>query len=160
MTLAILACRTLGERATMLHAIAPAVPAEATRRVEAVARGEGWALHLLDGGEFGDGAYLASPYDRCFHRKTRLYAALAGVGGGVMLSGTNTDDLADYRPDLGAASDHSVRHPFVEAGVDTRGARALYRQLGYAEIAELPAAPCLPSRIEAAALTSVHPCRA
>jgi uncharacterized protein len=78
MTLAILACRTLGERAPMLHAIAPAVPAEATRRVEAVARGEGWALHLLDGGEFGDGAYLASPYDRCFHRKTHLYGTLAG----------------------------------------------------------------------------------
>ena len=81
---------------------------------------------------------------------------LAGVGGGVMLSGTNTDDLDDYRPDPGAASDHSVRHPLVQAGVDTRGARALCRQPGYFEIAELPAAPCLPSRIEAAALTSVH----
>jgi uncharacterized protein len=162
MTLAILACRTLGDRATMLHAISPAVPAEATQRVEAVARREGWALHLLDAGEFGDEAYLANPYDRCFHCKTHLYAAMAGVGAGVMLSGTNTDDLDDYRPGLRAASAHSVRHPFVEAGVDKRGVRALCRQLGYSEIAELPAAPCLSSRIEtgirieAAALTFVH----
>jgi uncharacterized protein len=50
----------------------------------------------------------------------------------------------------------------VQAGVDTRGARALCRQPGYLEIAELPAAPCLSSRIETgirievAALTFVH----
>ena len=162
MTLAILAGRTLGVQAMMLHAISPAVPAEATQRVEAVARREGWALHLVDAGEFGDEAYLANPYDRCFHCKTHLYAALARVDAGVMLSGTNTDDLDDYRPGLRAASDHSVRHPFVEEGVDKRGVRALCRQLGYLEIAELPAAPCLSSRIEtgirieAAALAFVH----
>jgi uncharacterized protein len=79
-----------------------------------------------------------------------------------MLSGTNTDDLEDYRPGLSAASAHGVRHPFVEAGVDKQGVRALCRQLGYLEIAGLPAAPCLSSRvetgirIEAAALAFVH----
>ncbi len=148
MTLAILAGRTLGDRATMLHAVSPAVPAEATRRVQSVAEREGWVLHLIDAGEFGDEAYLANPYDRCFHCKTHLYTALAGVGHGTTLSGTNTDDLGDYRPGLRAASNHGARHPFVEAGVDKRGVRALCRSLGHPEIAELPAAPCLSSRVE------------
>jgi uncharacterized protein len=148
MTLAILAGRTLGQRAAMVHAVSPAVPPEATQRVAAVARREGWRLLRVDAGEFGDEAYLANPYDRCFHCKTHLYAAMAGVGDGVMLSGTNTDDLDDYRPGLRAASAHGVRHPFVEAGVDKAGVRALCHRLGYPEIAALPAAPCLSSRVE------------
>ncbi len=162
MTLAILAGRTLGARAAVVHAVSPAVPGEATQRVEAVAEREGWDLRLVDAGEFADEAYRANPYDRCFHCKTHLYAAMAGVAGGVLLSGTNTDDLDDYRPGLRAASDHGVRHPFVEAGVDKGGVRALCRGLGYPEIAELPAAPCLSSRVETgvriepAALAFVH----
>ena len=148
MTLAILAGRVLGQRAAVLHAVSPAVPAEATRRVTEVVAQEGWALRLIDAGEFGDEAYLANPYDRCFHCKTHLYSAMARVGVGTLLSGTNTDDLDDYRPGLRAASDHGVRHPFVEAGIDKRGVRALCRELGHPAIADLPAAPCLSSRVE------------
>ena len=162
MTLAILAGRTLGERAAMLHAVSPAVPAEATQRVGDVAAREGWELRLIDAGEFGDEAYLANPYDRCFHCKTHLYGAMARDGAGTLLSGTNTEDLDDYRPGLRAASEHGVRHPFVEAGIDKQGVRALCRLLGYPMIADLPAAPCLSSRvetgvrIEASALAFVH----
>ena len=148
MTLAIIAGRVLGDGATMLHAVSPAVPAEATQRVADVAGRERWALCLIDAGEFADEAYLGNPYDRCFHCKTHLYRAMARVGVGTLLSGTNTDDLDDYRPGLRAASDHGVRHPFVEAGIDKNGVRALCRRLGHPAIAELPAAPCLSSRVE------------
>jgi len=148
LTLAILAGRVLGQRAAVLHAVSPAVPAEATRRVTEVAAQEGWALRVIDAGEFGDEAYLANPYDRCFHCKSHLYGAMARTGVGTLLSGTNTDDLDDYRPGLRAASDHGVRHPFVEAGIDKNGVRALCRRLGHPAIAELPAAPCLSSRVE------------
>ena len=148
MTLAILAGRVLGERAVMLHAVSPAVPAEATQRVTDMADRERWTLRLIDAGEFADEAYLANPYDRCFHCKTHLYGAMTRARGGTLLSGTNTDDLDDYRPGLRAASDHGVRHPFVEAGIDKNGVRALCRRLGHPAIAALPAAPCLSSRVE------------
>lgn len=148
LTLALVAGRVLGDRATMLHAVSPAVPAEATRRVTETAALEGWALRLIDAGEFEDEAYLENPYDRCFFCKTHLYGAMARVGAGTLLSGTNTDDLDDYRPGLRAAADHGVRHPFVECGIDKAGLRALCRGLGYPEIAALPAAPCLSSRVE------------
>ena len=55
---------------------------------------------------------------------------------------------AEYRPGLEAAKRHSVRHPYLEAGVDKRGVRALARDLGLGALSELPAAPCLSSRVE------------
>jgi len=65
-----------------------------------------------------------------------------------LLSGTNADDLQDFRPDLEAARRHGVRHPFVECGVDKATIRRICRHLGHPELAELPAAPCLSSRVE------------
>lgn len=162
LTLALLAGRALGEDAEMVHAVSAAVPAEATARVQSVGAREGWRIRLIDAGEFTDEAYLANPYDRCFHCKSHLYDAMARLGPGVILSGTNADDLDDYRPGLLAARDHGVRHPFVEAGIGKATLRALCAHLGYDDIAALPAAPCLSSRIEtglrieANALAFVH----
>ena len=71
-TLAVVAQRTLGARATMMHAVSPAVPPEATSRVRALAATEGWRLEILDAGEFEDARYRANPADRCFYCKTNL----------------------------------------------------------------------------------------
>ena len=147
-TLALFAGRELGDACEVVHAASPAVPAEATARVRAVGAVEGWRVHVIDAGEFADEAYLANPYDRCFHCKSHLYRAMAGLGGRVLLSGANIDDLDDYRPGLAAARDHGVRHPFVGCGIEKAGVRTLCAGLGYRDIAALPAAPCLSSRIE------------
>jgi uncharacterized protein len=147
-TLAALAHRAIGERATMMHAVSPAVPPEATRRVRDLAAAEGWRLHVLDAGEFADPRYRANPADRCFYCKTNLYAGIAAATRAQILSGTNRDDLSDWRPGLKAAADHGVRHPYVEAGIDKAGVRALARDLGLGDVAELPASPCLSSRVE------------
>jgi uncharacterized protein len=146
-TLAALAHRVLGGRATMMH-VSPAVPPEATRRVRDLAATEGWQLRILDAGEFADPRYRANPADRCFYCKTNLYAGIAAATRAQILSGTNRDDLSDWRPGLKAAAEHGVRHPYVEAGIDKRGVRALARQLGLGDVAELPASPCLSSRVE------------
>ena len=148
MTLALAAGRVLGERVQMFHARSPAVPPVATARVEDVARREGWDLHIVDAGELEDEAYLNNPYRRCFHCKRHLYTVLAAAGPGTLLSGTNTDDLGDFRPGLEAAAAFQVRHPFVESGIDKAGVRRICRYLGFQELAELPASPCLSSRIE------------
>lgn len=149
MTLASFAHRQLGAaRIGMVHAVSPAVPAAATARVKAQAEAEGWSLRVVDAGEFGDERYRANPVDRCFFCKSNLYGTLSGLSGGLVLSGTNTDDLGDYRPGLAAASEHGVRHPFVEAGIDKDGVRALARRLGLPDLAVLPSSPCLSSRVE------------
>ena len=148
LTLATAAHRSMGDRVTMHHATSPAVPGEATERTRALAAREGWSLDVFDAGEFADPAYRANPVNRCFFCKTNLYGAVAGRTTRTILSGTNLDDLGDYRPGLEAARNHDVRHPFVEAEIDKRTVRALALELGMGALSELPSAPCLSSRIE------------
>jgi uncharacterized protein len=102
---------------------------------------------VFDAGEFADPRYRANPANRCFFCKTNLYGHIVAQPGGTVLSGTNTDDLADWRPGLTAAAQHGVRHPFVEAGIDKPAIRRIAARIGLGDIADLPAAPCLSSRI-------------
>jgi uncharacterized protein len=148
LTLAAAAHGALGAQAHMHHGTSPAVPPEATARTRALAEARGWTLDVFDAGEFADPRYRANPANRCFFCKTNLYAAIAARASGTILSGTNTDDLSDWRPGLQAAAEHGVRHPFVEAGIDKPTVRRLAVRLGLGEVADLPAAPCLSSRIE------------
>jgi uncharacterized protein len=148
MTLAVVAGRRLGARAAMIHAVSPAVPPEATARVRAYAGREGWPLDVIDAGEFEDEEYLKNPANRCFFCKTNLYGTIAERTAATICSGTNTDDLGDFRPGLKAADDHGVRHPYVEVGIDKATVRAIAQRLGLFDLAELPAAPCLSSRLE------------
>jgi uncharacterized protein len=131
------------------HDVTPAVPSAATARVVAHAFHEGWTLQLVHSGEFEDEAYLSNPVNRCFHCKHHLYETLARLGGDsqrTLLSGANLDDLGEYRPGLDAAALRSVRHPFIEAGMGKAEIRETARTLGL-DFAELPASPCLASRL-------------
>ena len=148
LTLATVAHDLLGEAATMHHAISPAVPAEATRRTRDLATARRWVLDVFDAGEFEDARYRANPVNRCYFCKVNLYAAIARRTEATILSGTNLDDLGEYRPGLDAAVEYGVRHPFLEAGIDKRTLRRIAADLGLGEIADLPASPCLSSRVE------------
>ena len=149
MTLAAFAHRQAGpNQVSMIHAVSPAVPTQATERVRRVATEQAWTLEVIDAGEFSDPRYRANPVNRCFFCKTNLYAALTDRTRGTILSGTNHDDLGDYRPGLDAARDYNVFHPYVEAEMTKADVRNLAADLGLSDIAELPASPCLSSRIE------------
>lgn len=139
---------TLGDRARMIHAISPAVPAAATDRVRRHAQAAGWRLDIVDAGEFGDARYRENPLERCYFCKLNLYGTIAGMVDGAIASGTNTDDLGDFRPGLRAAEEWRVSHPYVEAGLGKDEIYALARLMGHEDLAELPAQPCLASRIE------------
>lgn len=148
-TLSTFAHRVLGrERVRVVHAVSPAVPPVATERVRDFALREGWRLDILDAGEFGDERYRSNPVNRCFFCKSSLYSALRKVSKETLLSGTNIDDLGDFRPGLAAADEHAVRHPFVEAGFPKGRVRKLAASLDLSDLADLPAAPCLASRVE------------
>ena len=147
MTLACVAARSTNGY-EIFHAISPAVPVQATERVRRYAESEGWSLHLIDAGEFNDPRYRENPLNRCYFCKTNLYAGIASSTSLPILSGTNLDDLDDFRPGLNAAREFDVRHPFVVAGIDKAGVRRIARELGLTDLSELPAAPCLSSRVE------------
>jgi pyridinium-3,5-biscarboxylic acid mononucleotide sulfurtransferase len=132
----------------MFHAISPAVPPEATTRVRTLALKQDWKLKIFDAGEFDNADYRANPINRCFHCKTSLYRSIRQQTTLLIVSGTNMDDLGEYRPGLIAAEAFGVRHPYVEVGINKSEVRGLARYLGLGSVAELPAAPCLASRVE------------
>ena len=134
--------------AAAFHAVSPAVPPQATERVRRIAAARGWTLSVIDAGEFDDPTYRANPVNRCFYCKTHLYEAIRARTQCQILSGANLDDLKEYRPGLDAARRQGVRHPFIEASMDKSAVRAMARRLGLDEVAELPASPCLSSRVE------------
>lgn len=150
--LADLACADPRAGTLVVHSVTPAVPEAATVRVVTTAYRLGWRLRLVRSGEFDDERYLGNPTDRCYHCKTHLYdelervAAVSDLPDATILSGANTDDLGEYRPGLRAAAERSVRHPYVEAGVGKREIRQLAQARGRAWH-DLPAAPCLASRL-------------
>ena len=148
MTLAHVGWRSSRARTTMYHATGPAVPAAARGRVEAHAAKHGWPLTLLDAGEQADARYRANPVDRCYYCKTNLYARIREATSDPIASGTNCDDLDDFRPGLRAAKERDVVHPYVEAGIDKSGVYALAAHLGLDDLERLPAQPCLASRVE------------
>jgi len=148
MTLAHVAWRFARTPTTMYHATGPAVPAAARGRVEAHAAKHGWPLALLDAGEQADPRYRANPADRCYYCKTNLYARIREATSDTIASGTNRDDLDDFRPGLRAARERDVVHPYVEAGIDKARVYAIAAHLGLDDLERLPAQPCLASRVE------------
>lgn len=153
LVLATLAHRASPSSTVVAHTVTPAVPGSGTARVVAFAEREGWNLKLVRSNEFDDERYLANPTDRCYFCKTNLYDAIDQVRtadivveDAAILSGANTDDLGEYRPGLIAADEHAVHHPYIEADWNKQAIRSAARSLGLPE-ADLPASPCLASRL-------------
>ncbi|MDD5216737.1 MAG: ATPase [Candidatus Omnitrophica bacterium] len=168
--LSTLAHRLFPRRTLIVHGTGPAVPAEASVRVQGYAEKEGWRLVFVNAGEFECEDYVRNPVNRCYYCKRRLYETLLRFGydpqsdrygiisengadaetGGLkrypVLSGANVDDLGEYRPGLDAAREAGVRHPFIEAHIGKDDIRALCRFLKL-PFAELAASPCLSSRV-------------
>ena len=153
--LATIAHRIAPGETHIAHAESPAVPAEAAQRVREFSSREGWDTQYVATGEFEDPDYLSNPVNRCFYCKDKLYTTLIALRksidgsdwhDAVVMSGANLDDLAEYRPGLEAAANHGVSHPFIESEINKAEIRAICRHLGL-PIADLPASPCLASRI-------------
>lgn len=152
LVLSTVAHRAAPTTTTIAHTATPAVPPDGTERVVEYAEREGWSLEVVRSHEFDDESYLANPVDRCYHCKRHLYDAVgelvrhAAATETVVLSGANLDDLGEYRPGLVAAAERGVRHPYVDAEITKAEVRAMARHLGLVD-ADLPASPCLASRL-------------
>jgi pyridinium-3,5-biscarboxylic acid mononucleotide sulfurtransferase len=140
----------LGERAIAFTALSAAVAPDELDGARSVARQLG-ARHIeRPSAEVDDPRYAANPVNRCYFCKTELYTLAAAearaLGLAAVISGTNADELADYRPGLQAASEHEVIQPLAEAGLTKTEIRDLSRELGLPTW-DKPQQPCLSSRI-------------
>jgi uncharacterized protein len=148
MLLAYVANRMAGTRVHMYHAQSPAVPKDALRRIWKYANKEKWQLTVIDAQEFADSNYIRNPVNRCYFCKSNLYHEIGKLTESRIVSGTNTDDLNDYRPGLVAARENRVCHPYVDVGISKQNIRDIANYLSLFDISDLPASPCLSSRVE------------
>ncbi len=91
-----------------------------------------------------------NPTDRCYHCKTNVFSVIKNVcaenGFNVVVDGTNTDDLQDYRPGLKALQELSVKSPLYEAGLSKNDIRQLSKKYGLNTF-DKPSFACLASRV-------------
>ena len=115
-----------------------------------LARQIGIRHEVISTNEFANPEYLKNSPDRCYHCKTELYTNLDGMAErlnvAVAANGANTDDQGDHRPGMIAASEHAVRSPLIEAGLNKQEVRQLAAHWGI-PVWDKPATPCLSSRI-------------
>ena len=102
---------------------------------------------IVDTSEIDDPRYRVNDVRRCYYCKSQLFAAIRSkFPQAIIVTGTNLDDLSDYRPGLVAADENQVRAPLAELGIDKRGVRQL-AELWSLHLADKPASPCLASRL-------------
>lgn len=140
----------LGDRALAVTAVSPSLASGELNEAERLAAQIGICHRVIHTGEFHDPNYLKNPSNRCYFCKTELYTQLERLlpefGVDVIANGANTDDTGDWRPGMKAATEHRVRSPLIEVGLNKSDVRQLAR---FWELPtwDKPATPCLSSRI-------------
>lgn len=150
-TVVLAACVRSGVDTVALIGVSDSLPAAELLDAHRMATELGARVEEVRTNEMQSDAYRANTGDRCYHCKTALYETVQSLAAerresGVILVGTQLDDLGEHRPGLRAASERGVVAPLVDAGLDKAGVRALARRWKLSN-AEKPAAPCLASRV-------------
>ena len=107
-------------------------------------------LRIIKTNELADVRYSQNPIDRCFFCKDHLFHDLQELKneypGFEILSGTNNDDLGDYRPGIDAAKKNQVLSPLVDCKISKEEIREIAHHFNLPNWNK-PASPCLSSRI-------------
>lgn len=107
-------------------------------------------LRIIKTNELTDSNYSQNPVNRCFYCKDHLFHDLQEMKkeypGFEILSGTNYDDLGDYRPGIDAAQKNLVISPLVDCKITKEEIREIAKHFNLPNWNK-PASPCLSSRI-------------
>ncbi len=107
-------------------------------------------LKIIKTNELEDERYNENPVNRCFFCKDHLYSDLQELKTKYpdfeILSGTNYNDLGDYRPGIDAAKKNEVLSPLVDCQITKDEIRELAKHFSLPNWNK-PASPCLSSRI-------------
>lgn len=107
-------------------------------------------LEVIKTLELKDERYNQNPENRCYFCKEHLFHDLQIIKEKYtefdVLSGTNYDDLGDYRPGLQAAAKYEVLSPMVDCNLTKEELREIAKYFDLPNW-DKPASPCLSSRI-------------
>jgi pyridinium-3,5-biscarboxylic acid mononucleotide sulfurtransferase len=140
----------LADRAVVITGQSDSLPEGELDSARELAQLIGIRHEVLATHEMGSADYVRNDPDRCYFCKTELYERMEPLvrrlGLAVIANGANLDDMGDHRPGMTAATEHRVRSPLVECGLNKQAVRALAAEWQL-PIWDKPAAPCLSSRI-------------
>jgi uncharacterized protein len=148
--LAVAAHRVLGSRALAVTADSASLAEVQRAQARDLACRFGFRHRMVATREFDDPSYLRNDEMRCYRCKTELFRVLVPLareeGLAHVAYGLIADDLTDFRPGQKAAREAGARAPLAEAGFHKEDVRALSRAWDL-PTADLPASPCLSSRL-------------
>lgn len=140
----------MGHRLIAITAVSETYPPGELEAAKEFARTLGVTHRILRTQELSSEEFARNSPERCYFCKKELYGKLKKIaeteGISCILDGSNTDDLADYRPGRKAAEEFSVRSPLVETGLSKSDVRELARFLNL-PMWDKPSLACLSSRI-------------
>ena len=139
-----------GDQAVAVTAVSPSLASGERELAESLAQQIGIRHLVIETDEFDNPDYLKNPTNRCYFCKTELYnqlgRRLAELEVDCIANGANLDDQGDHRPGMVAASEHNVRSPLLEVGINKQDVRQLAKYWDL-PVWDKPAMPCLSSRI-------------
>jgi uncharacterized protein len=144
------AAGVLGDGALGVIADSPSLPRSTLAEALANAKSFGAQVEVISTTELDDPRYVSNPVNRCYFCKlelfTRMHRLASDRGFNALAYGENADDALEIRPGAGAAREFRVLAPLRMAGLTKAEIRQLSRERDL-PTAEMPAQPCLSSRI-------------
>lgn len=144
------AYQRLGDRAVAVTADYKTLAQDELDSARQVCKEIGIRQLFLEYDELQNEDFARNAPDRCFHCRLELGGRLLDLakehGASVIVDGTNTDDLGEYRPGIGALRQNGIRSPLAEAGISKSEVRQLASAAGLS-VHDRPSNSCLASRI-------------
>lgn len=146
--LAAVAGKVLGNKALAITVHSPYIPDWEVEEAKALAKEHGLRHHVI---ELSIPEIISkNPSDRCYLCKHAVFSNIIDYakqnGIELVVDGTNSDDLNDYRPGLRALAELGVESPLKAAGMTKQDVRDLSKELGL-NTWDKPPYACLLTRI-------------
>lgn len=143
---------TLGaEKVLACICVGPTQPQGQFEHARKITQQIGAKLMAVEPDDLADERFVANTPQRCFYCKSNICKALVDMakdrGLNHVVFGTNADDTKDFRPGNKALDDFGIASPLAEVGLTKDEIRRLSGGLGLST-AEMPANPCLVSRLQ------------
>jgi uncharacterized protein len=140
----------LGDQVLAVTIDSPVHPDSELSRAKLIAKSIGVRHQIIYINDLDNQSFCANNPNRCYICKKNRFGIIEQFAADkniqVIMEGSNTDDLSDYRPGYRAIQEHGICSPFIEFGFDKQTIRELARQKQLS-VWNLPSASCLASRI-------------
>jgi len=103
---------------------------------------------VIEYNELDNESFVKNDNNRCFYCRSELSEHLLEIAKefGMIVDGTNIDDLGDYRPGVLALRENGIRSPLAETGFSKKMVRETAKSVGLS-VYDKPSNSCLASRI-------------